>query len=118
MDLPQEQQQNQNNNWIWARILQIPPFTRIYISLCFLTSFLLTSEYITYYDIYYSYDLVFHEHQYWRLITAFLCLGPFSFSLIITLFYVFVLFMILINFFLLVNNTVLVLKMNILEIKL
>lgn len=58
---------------------EVPPVTRTYITASFLTTLALQMEFISPFQLYFNPKLIFNQHQYWRLITAFLFFGQLGF---------------------------------------
>jgi len=60
------------------RYMKIPPVSRFYLSSAFITTAACALDVISPFTLYFNYDLVFHQGQFWRLITPYLFFGTFS----------------------------------------
>ncbi|RKP25912.1 Derlin [Syncephalis pseudoplumigaleata] len=58
--------------------LEIPPVTRCFITLSSAVTLATQLKLVRWYHLYYTYDLVFRQGEYWRLITNFVYFGPLS----------------------------------------
>ena len=68
--------------------LRIPPITRIYVSLVFLTTLGCHLQFFTKFDLFFNWSLVYHSGQYWRFITTFLYFGQFSLDFVFQIHFV------------------------------
>jgi len=68
--------------------LEIPIVTRVYLTLVALTSFATTLDIIRPIQLYFNWNLILHEREYWRLITSFLYFGNFSIDFIFHMFFI------------------------------
>jgi len=58
--------------------MKIPPVSRFYLTGAFLTTAACAVDIVSPFTLYFNYDLVFHQGQFWRLITPYLFFGTFS----------------------------------------
>ncbi|DBA00351.1 TPA: hypothetical protein N0F65_000536, partial [Lagenidium giganteum] len=63
----------------------MPPITRFYLTMCFLTTALSSLGFVTPRSFYLDFDLVWERFQIWRLTTCFMFLGKFSFNFLMQL---------------------------------
>ena len=62
----------------FRRYMKIPPVSRIYLTSAFLTTAACSVDIVSPLTLYFNYHLVFHQGQFWRLITPYLFFGVFS----------------------------------------
>ena len=58
--------------------MSIPPVSRVYLTASFVLTSLCALDLLSPFSLYYNYNLIFHQNQWWRLITNFLFFGLFS----------------------------------------
>ncbi|ORX52598.1 DER1-domain-containing protein [Piromyces finnis] len=68
--------------------MEIPIVTRVYLTLVALTSFACTLDIIKPIQLYFNWNLILQNHEYWRLITSFLYFGNFSIDFIFHMFFI------------------------------
>jgi len=68
--------------------MEIPVVTRVYLTLVALTSFACTLDIIKPIQLYFNWNLILYNHEYWRLITSFLFFGNFSIDFIFHMFFI------------------------------
>jgi len=68
--------------------LEIPIVTRVYLTLVALTSFACTLDIIKPIQLYFNWNLILHNYEFWRLITSFLYFGNFSIDFIFHMFFI------------------------------
>lgn len=68
--------------------LEIPIVTRVYLTLVALTSFACTLDIIKPIQLYFNWNLILHNREFWRLITSFLYFGNFSIDFIFHMFFI------------------------------
>ncbi|KAK4106574.1 DER1-domain-containing protein [Parathielavia hyrcaniae] len=69
--------------WFW----EMPIVTRWWTTATILTSGLVQCRIIGPFQLFYSYNTVFHKAQYWRLLTTFLYFGPISIDLLFQVYF-------------------------------
>ena len=60
------------------RYMDIPVISRLYFTGAFLTTAGCALDIISPFSLYFNFDLIFHQGQFWRLITTYLFFGMFS----------------------------------------
>jgi len=68
----------------------VPPVTRTYMTVCFLTTLVVHLELISPFSLYFNWDLISHDLQLWRLLTTFLFYGYFGLNFIFHMFFLYV----------------------------
>ncbi|KAJ1834790.1 hypothetical protein LPJ63_001675 [Coemansia sp. RSA 2711] len=68
--------------------LQLPPFTRIYTTGIVLLTLALQMEWVTPFQLFYTYHTTFVQGEYWRLATSFLFLGGFSLDWVLNVYFI------------------------------
>ncbi|MCP9258756.1 Derlin-2 [Dirofilaria immitis] len=58
----------------------MPPVTRIYTTACVLTTLAVQLDFVTPFHLYFNWDLIIYDYQFWRLLTSFCFFGSFGFS--------------------------------------
>ena len=71
-------------NWFF----RIPPITRSYITLLISTTLATHLKFVTKFDLFFNWSLIYQQHQYWRLITTFLYFGQFSLDFVFQIHFV------------------------------
>mmetsp|Transcript_29951 Transcript_29951/g.34140 ORF Transcript_29951/g.34140 Transcript_29951/m.34140 type:complete len:254 (+) Transcript_29951:252-1013(+) len=65
----------------------IPVVSRVYLTSAFLTTAACAVDIVTPFSLYYNWDLIFQEGQFWRLITSYLFFGVFSFDFLFHMYF-------------------------------
>lgn len=71
------------------QLREIPPITRGWIGLSICLALLEYCGAVSFYDLLYTSELVFHKHQYWRLLTCFFYFKRLSFDLVYNLYFIY-----------------------------
>jgi len=66
---------------------QLPPVTRVYVSLCFVTTAACALELITPFHIYFNTYFIFRKLELWRLLTNFLYFGSLNLDFVFHMFF-------------------------------
>ncbi|CAD6188158.1 unnamed protein product [Caenorhabditis auriculariae] len=67
-------------NALIAAYEDMPPVTRAYTTACVLVTLAVQLDFITPFQLYFNWELVFKQWQVWRLLTSFCFFGSFGFS--------------------------------------
>lgn len=70
---------------VWYK--QLPPVTRVYVSLCFATTAACALELITPFHIYFNTYFIFQKLELWRLLTNFLYFGSLNLDFVFHMFF-------------------------------
>ncbi|KAK9696191.1 hypothetical protein K7432_012602 [Basidiobolus ranarum] len=68
--------------------LDIPVVTRVYLTVSVLLTLAVQLGLLTWFQLYYSFELIWYNGQYWRLITTFLYFGQFSLDWMFHMFFI------------------------------
>ncbi|CAJ0942823.1 unnamed protein product, partial [Mesorhabditis belari] len=60
--------------------MEMPPVTRVYTTACVLTTLAIQLEFVTPFQLYFNWDLIVRQYQFWRLVTSFCFFGSFGFN--------------------------------------
>ncbi|RHZ90090.1 hypothetical protein Glove_8g40 [Diversispora epigaea] len=66
---------------------EVPIITRTYVTAAFLTSLAVQVGLVNPFQLYFNFDKIFYDRQYWRLVTNFLYFGPFSLDFLYHMFF-------------------------------
>ncbi|KJH46398.1 Hsp90 protein [Dictyocaulus viviparus] len=60
--------------------MEMPPVTRAYATACILSTLAVQLDFITPFHLYFNWELIIKQYQFWRLVTSFCFFGSFGFS--------------------------------------